>query len=148
MKGVSLKQPDLSKTQFLFKILLGAFLLFAGVSHLTFYRAEFLAQVPPWVPMNPDTVVLLSGLVEMALGLALIAARQRAFMVGGLTALFFVMIFPGNIAQYMEQRDAFGLDSDQARLIRLFFQPVLVWWALASTGALKLLLQNLSQRKG
>lgn len=44
-------------------------------------------------------------------------------------------IFPGNVAQYVEGTDAFGLDSDRARLVRLFFQPLLVAWALWSTGA-------------
>lgn len=118
------------------RILLGAFLLFAGTGHLTFGRAEFQAQVPPWVPLDPDLVVLLSGVAEITLGLALILAplRHRA-LVGWVVAAFFVAIFPGNVAQWLEGRDAFGLDTDTARFIRLFFQPVLVAWALWSTGA-------------
>ncbi|MBS9375075.1 hypothetical protein GON09_004091 [Rhodococcus sp. B50] len=54
---------------------------------------------------------------------------------GWVTAAFFVAVFPGNIAQYMSGTDAFGLDSDGDRLARLFFQPVLVVWALWSTAA-------------
>ena len=55
---------------------------------------------------------------------------------GWLTAAFFVAIFPGNISQYLTATDAFGLDTDEARFTRLFFQPLLVIWALWSTGAL------------
>ena len=118
------------------RILLGLFLLFAGTAHLTFAREEFQAQVPPWIPLDGDLVVILSGVVELALGLALIvAARRQRPLVGWVTAAFFVAIFPGNVAQWLEGRDAFGLDTDQARFVRLFFQPVLVAWALWSTAA-------------
>ena len=118
------------------RLLLGLFLLFAGTAHLTFARAEFQAQVPPWLPLDVDLVVVLSGLVELGLGLALILApRRHRPLVGWVTAAFFVAVFPGNLAQWLEGRDAFGLDTDQARLVRLFFQPVLIAWALWSTGA-------------
>ena len=117
------------------RILLGVALAFAGISHLTWSRAEFLAQVPPWVPLNPDTVVLLSGVVEIALGLALIFLVRYKVKLGWLAAAFFVAVFPGNIAQLMYHRNAFGLNTDLSRTIRLFFQPVLVLWALWSTEA-------------
>ncbi|MCA1781307.1 MAG: hypothetical protein ABR500_05130 [Dermatophilaceae bacterium] len=118
------------------RILLGLFLLFAGTAHLTFARAEFQAQVPPWLPLDVDLVVIVSGIVELTLGLALILApRRHRPLVGWVTTAFFVAIFPGNVAQWLEGRDAFGLESDQARFIRLFFQPVLIAWALWSTGA-------------
>ncbi|KAB7745679.1 hypothetical protein GA707_07190 [Nostocoides sp. F2B08] len=118
------------------RIVLGLFLLFAGTAHLTFGREEFRAQVPSWLPVDVDLVVLASGVVEILLGLALVAAPQAARpLVGWLTAGFFVAIFPGNVAQWVEGRDAFGLDTDAARVTRLFFQPVLVVWALWSTGA-------------
>ena len=115
--------------------LLGGALLFAGTAHLTSAREEFQAQVPEWVPVDADLVVLASGVVELGLGAALLAWRARRVEVGLATAAFFVAVFPGNIAQYVEGNDAFGLDSDRARLVRLFFQPVLVVWALWSTGA-------------
>jgi uncharacterized membrane protein len=117
------------------RVLLGAVLAFAGISHLTFAREEFQAQVPDWVPVDDDAVVLASGLVEITLGAALIGFARGRVGVGLLTAAFFVAIFPGNIAQYLDAKDAFGLDTDQKRLVRLFFQPVLVLWALWSTGA-------------
>ncbi len=121
----------------IFRILLGINLLFAGVSHLTFARAEFVAQVPNWVPVSDDLTVLLSGIAEIILGLALVVLPGWKALTGWAVALFFVIIFPGNIAQYVNQIDAFGLDTDRARLIRLFFQPVLIAWALWSTGAIK-----------
>jgi uncharacterized membrane protein len=124
--------------QTIFRILLGAFMLFAGISHLTFNRIEFQAQVPDWLPFSKDFVVLASGVVEVALGLAMIFWKSQRANVGLALAIFFVLIFPGNISQYLNHADAFGtLNSDKARLIRLFFQPVLIIWALWSTGAWK-----------
>ena len=117
------------------QIALGAGLAFAGTGHLTFGREEFRAQVPPWVPVDDDVVVLVSGAVELGLAAALVLARRRRVPVGWLTAAFFVAIFPGNIAQFTTQTDAFGLESDAARAIRLAFQPLLVAWALWSTQA-------------
>jgi uncharacterized membrane protein len=123
------------------RIALGSVMTFAGIGHLTFARTEFLAQVPTWVPVSPELTVIASGLVEIALGLAMILAERRA-VVGVLLAAFFVVIFPGNIAQWIHHRDAFGLNSDAARLARLFFQPVLIGWALWSTGGWRLLLRR------
>jgi uncharacterized membrane protein len=120
------------------QVLLGAVLIYTGILHLTTSRLEFQAQVPNWIPLSADFVVLASGVVEITLGL-LLSSLQRRAAVGVATALFFVAIFPGNISQYMNKVDAFGLDSDRARLIRLFFQPLLVLWALWSTEAWALL---------
>ncbi|CAN2187951.1 COG4270 Predicted membrane protein [Candidatus Nanopelagicaceae bacterium] len=117
------------------QILLGATLIYTGTLHLTTSRMEFQAQVPPWVPLSPDFVVLASGVVEIALGLSLISLQRRR-EVGIATALFFIAIFPGNISQFVNHIDAFGLDSDRARAIRLLFQPLLVLWALWSTTAM------------
>lgn len=122
--------------QNIFRILLSVFMIYAGFSHLTFNRVDFQAQVPDWVPMSKDLVVILSGIVEMILGLALLFWKSQRVKIGWFLAIFFVLIFPGNIAQYVNGTDAFGvLDSDRARLIRLFFQPVLIAWVLWSTGA-------------
>ena len=117
------------------QILLGATLIYTGTLHLTTSRMEFQAQVPPWVPFSPDFVVLASGVVEIALGLALVSLQRRR-EAGIATALFFIAIFPGNISQFVNEIDAFGLDSDRARAIRLLFQPLLVLWALWSTTAM------------
>ena len=139
-KNLRSEQPSLGQgtsrtTRTVLRILLGAFLIFAGTAHLTVARAEFLAQVPTWLPVNGDLVVILSGIAEIALGLALIFLSKQRVLVGLAAATFFVLIFPGNISQYVNRIDAFGLNTDQARFSRLFFQPVLVIWALWSTGA-------------
>ncbi|MEI6590601.1 MAG: hypothetical protein WCO24_01180 [Actinomycetes bacterium] len=122
-------------TKVLARWLLGASLVFAGIGHLTFSRAQFLAQVPPWLPLEPDFVVVSSGLVEIALGLGLLVIKRYRQQVGLITAMFFLAVFPGNIAQFTEHRDAFGLSTDESRAIRLLFQPLLVLWALWSTSA-------------
>ena len=119
----------------IFRIFLGLILLFTGISHLTVSKLEFVAQVPHWVPLPDDLVVVLSGIAEIMLGLALVMLPKWKALIGWVTAIFFILIFPGNIAQYLNQTDAFGLNTDMARFIRLFFQPVLVLWALWSTGA-------------
>ncbi len=117
------------------RVTLGLFLLFTGIGHLTFGREEFTAQVPDWLPVADDLVVVASGIAELALGAALIALPRHRVAVGWIVAAFFVAIFPGNISQYVNQEDAFGLTSELARAVRLVFQPVLVLWALWSTGA-------------
>ena len=109
-------------------------MILAAIGHFTFQRADFQAQVPNWIPLEKDLVVILSGVVEISLGLAMIFWTKQKVRVGIVLAIFYVLIFPGNIAQYMNGTDAFGLNTDQSRLIRLFFQPVLIVWALWSTG--------------
>ena len=112
------------------RLLLGVAMVGAGVLHLTIQRKEFRAQVPDWFPVDEDLTVLASGVAEIVLGAAFVLLPRKRRLVGGLLAAFFVVIFPGNIAQYLEGTDAFGLDTDRKRLLRLFFQPVLVLWAL------------------
>jgi uncharacterized membrane protein len=123
------------------QVALGAALLLAGTGHLTAQREEFQAQVPTWFPVDADLVVVASGVVELALGAALVATWKQPAraLVGGTVAAFFVAIFPGNIAQLTGHVDAFGLDTDTKRAVRLLFQPALVAWALASTDALGVL---------
>jgi uncharacterized membrane protein len=119
------------------RLLLGSAMVGAGVLHLTTQRQEFRAQVPAWFPVDEDLTVLGSGVVEIALGASFVALPGKRRVVGALLAAFFVLIFPGNIAQYVEGTDAFGLDTDRKRLVRLFFQPLLVLWALYGGGWLR-----------
>ncbi|WP_435182175.1 DoxX family protein [Cellulophaga omnivescoria] len=138
-------KANTSSIQNIFRVLLGSFMLYAGVGHLTFLRTEFLAQVPTWLSSKTDTmdfVVLASGVVEIVLGVLMIVGRKLKVKTGIALAIFFVLIFPGNINQYVNQIDSFGLNTDNKRLIRLFFQPVLILWALWSTGALGFLKQK------
>lgn len=119
-----------------FRIVLGMGMLLAAIGHFTYRRIEFQSQVPDWVPLDKDLVVILSGVVELILGLAMVFWKKERRRVGIVLAVFFVLVFPGNIGQYINRIDAFGLNTDRSRLIRLFFQPVLIFWALWSTGAL------------
>ena len=119
------------------QITLGAALTYAGITHLTTSRTEFQAQVPTILQSQADFVVIASGVVEIILGLSLILLFKYRTYIGWITAAFFIAIFPGNISQYINGTDAFGLNTDQARATRLLFQPLLVIWALWSTGAWK-----------
>lgn len=129
------------------RLALGGALIFAGIGHLTVSRVEFQAQIPVWLPLDPDFVVVASGVVEILLGIGIASAGVLVPWAGLAAALFFIAIFPGNINQYVEGIDAFGLDTDQARFTRLFFQPVLVVWALWSTGAIRYFRDKISPRK-
>ena len=130
-------QPHTTTLQNVARGLLGTFMVVAGTGHLTFARQDFQAQVPNFMPLDKDTVVLLSGVLEIGLGLALLLlkGRNRRHMGIGL-AVFYATVFPGNIHQYTHHLSAFGLDTDARRLARLFFQPVLMGAALYGTGAL------------
>lgn len=130
-------QQKTSTIQNIFRVILGLFMILAAIGHMTYQREEFQAQVPNWVPLSKDLVVILSGVAELTLGLGMIFFTKHKVKFGIALAIFYVLIFPGNIAQYLNGIDAFGLDTDQKRLLRLFFQPVLILWALWSTGALK-----------
>ncbi|GED08159.1 DoxX family protein [Cellulosimicrobium cellulans] len=131
--------PPVPPVATLARVALGLALVGAGISHLTVAREEFQAQVPSWFPVDEDVTVLASGAVEIALGGSLVVLSRWRVAVGLLAAAFFVVIFPGNVGQWLEGKDGFGLDTDAKRFVRLFFQPVLVAWALWSTGALRAL---------
>ena len=131
-----------TRLQNIARFVLGSMLVFTGTGHLTWVRAEFLAQVPNWIPISADVVVVLSGIVEILLGLSLLLLVKQRTKIGWMVALFFVLIFPGNVAQYLNGTSAFGLNTDFAIGARLFFQPVLIIWALWSTGAWKAIRKN------
>ena len=138
-----LPQPHTTTLQNVARGLMGTFMVVAGTGHLTFQRQDFQAQVPDFVPLSKDTTVLASGVVEIGLGLALLFWKKRRVEMGLGLAGFYAAVFPGNIHQYTHHLSAFNLDTDQKRLARLFFQPVLIGVALWSTGALK----HLQRRK-
>ncbi|WP_119322251.1 DoxX family protein [Capsulimonas corticalis] len=120
------------------RVLLGGSLIFTGLGHLTFAREEFQAQVPDWVPLGKDDTVVASGVVEIALGGALVLTNEKLQgALGKVAAALFAVVLPGNISQYTHRRDAFGLNTDTKRFVRLFFQPVLIYWALKSTEKVK-----------
>lgn len=115
------------------RYILAAFMLFAGIGHFL-ATDTFAAQVPSWMPF-PVIVILVSGAIEIAFALALVLLPSHRHIVGRLLAIFFIVIFPGNVSQFVTGTDAFGLDTDLARGVRLMFQPLLVLWALWCTDA-------------
>jgi len=130
------------------RLLMGSAMVFAGIAHLTFKRKEFQAQVPRWLPANQslmDVTVLSSGIVEITLGVLMILWKEKRISTGLMLALFYILIFPGNISQYTNRIDAFGLDTDTKRFIRLLFQPLLVYGALWSTGADRYLIEKFNK---
>jgi uncharacterized membrane protein len=112
---------------------LAAFMGVAGVGHLVAVDS-FLGQVPTWLPAR-TAIVLVSGVVEIAFALALLFLPTIRRQVGWALAAFFVLVFPGNLYQAIAGTDAFGLDTPAARWTRLIAQPILILWALWSTGA-------------
>jgi uncharacterized membrane protein len=125
--------PSPSAARTLGRWALAGFLLFTGTAHLL-EPEPFRAQVPSWLP-NPEAIILVSGLIELALAIALLTVRHRRALLGWVVAGFFVAVFPGNVSQFITGTDAFGLDTDLARFVRLLIQPLFVVWALWCTGA-------------
>jgi uncharacterized membrane protein len=134
MRHPVVDRPAVSWPRRIARVVLGAFLIFTGVSHLSFGRIAFHAQVPNWVPVDADLVIIASGVLEIALGASLVLLTRWQVLIGWVAAIFFVLVFPGNISQFVTHANAFGLDSDLDRGIRLLFQPALVIVALWCTG--------------
>ena len=119
---------------------LSALLVAAGAAHLTTLRRGFRIVVPDWATRllrtDKDTIVVVSGVVEVMLGAALVLLPRERTRIGLAIAAFFIAVFPGNVHQWRRGSAAPGLDTDAKRLGRLFLQPVLVAWAIwASAGA-------------
>ena len=135
--------------QNIFRIFLGLAMLYIGIGHLTFRRIEFQAQVPAWLTTEEnlmDFVVLASGIVEIIFGVLMIWGGKLKVKIGIALAIFYILIFPGNINQYVNGIDAFNLNTDNKRFLRLLFQPLLVLWALWSTGGIRFL-KNYKEKK-
>ena len=117
------------------RVVLGVFLGYTGFSAFHLRPQGLPRPSAAWIPLNADFVITASGVVEILLAVGLVALTRWRVPVGCVVALFFVLIFPGNISQFVTHSDAFGLDSDLSRGIRLLFQPLFVVWALWCTGA-------------
>jgi uncharacterized membrane protein len=113
---------------------LATLLAIAGVAHFVALDS-FLLLVPSWLPW-PSAIVWVSGAAEIAFAAALLGTpegeRRRA--VGWGLVVFFVVVFLGNLSQALSGVDAFGLDTDAERWVRLTLQPVLIVWAMWVTG--------------
>ena len=137
MTDMEVTAPPTTTPRTIARFALAAAMIFAGVSHLLWARRDFQAQVPRSMTrfIDADGVVMASGGVEIMLGAGLAVLTRDRVLVGRLLAAFYVAVFPGNVAQFVNKRDAFGLNTDRRRFVRLLFQPVLMAWALWSTAA-------------
>ena len=98
-----------STIQNIFRVLLGLIRLYIGIAHLSFRRIEFQAQVPTWLTTDKnlmDLVVLISGYVEIALGILMILGGKLKVKTGLALGIFYILIFPGNINQYINEIDS------------------------------------------
>jgi uncharacterized membrane protein len=118
----------------------------AGIGHLV-ATDEFLGQTPAFLPQR-ELIVVVSGVVEIGFALALVLLPRYRRQVGWALAAFFVLVFPGNLYQAIEGTSTFALDEPVERWVRLLFQPVLVLWALWSTGAWPRVLMRARSRGG
>ena len=136
--------------QNVFRVILGIAMLYIGIGHFTFSRIEFQAQVPTWLTSEEnliDFVILASGVVEIIFGALMLWGGKLKVKTGIALAIFYILIFPGNINQYVNGIDAFNLNTDTKRFVRLLFQPLLLLWALWSTGGLRFLGNRKKQTK-
>ena len=136
MTDTDVTAPPTTTPRTIARLALAAAMIFAGVSHLFWARKDFQAQVPRSMTrfIDADGVVMASGGVEIMLGAGLAVLTRDRVLVGRLLAAFYAAVFPGNLAQFVNKRDAFGLNTDRRRFVRLLFQPVLMAWALWSTA--------------
>ena len=122
-------RPRLEAIRTALRWLLGAAYLIAGIAHVA-SPSGFLKITPGWVPY-PATVILLTGLCEIAgaSALAFIPPLRRAAAIG--LALYAVCVFPANVNHAMHDIAIGGTHlSWWYHGPRLLFQPVIIWWAL------------------
>ena len=111
---------------------LGMAMVVAGVGHLV-EPAPFEQHLPSWVP-GAGTLVAATGLVEIALGVALAVARSRRHLVGQATAVYLVAVFPANVYVAIAGIDVDGQPGGVYPWLRLPFQALFIAWALWSTA--------------
>jgi len=111
-------------------------LVFAGIDHLL-TPGRYLPMMPAFVP-HPLEVVYFTGLCELAGALGLLVPRLRRTAAIAL-AVYFVCVFPANIKNAVEGLSVDGLPTASWYYwIRLAFQPLVIWWALACGGVISL----------
>ena len=128
--------------QNMIRILLGLTMIYVGIGHLTFLLIDFQAQVPSWLTTRKDLIdliIITSGIIEIILGLLMFVGGKLKVKTGISLAIFNILIFPGNINQYVNEINAFSLNTETSRFLRLLFQPILILLALFSSGGLSFL---------
>lgn len=106
----------------------------AGVAHLV-DPTPFVQHLPEWVPQR-EPLVLLTGLIEIGLGLALLAPQPYRRLVGLLVAAYLVAVFPGNIYVAVAGVEVDGQPGGVYPWLRLLFQPLFIWLAVWCTRPL------------
>ena len=134
-----------SISQNILRVILGLIMIYIGIAHLSFRRIEFQAQVPRWLTSDEnliDMIILISGYIEIIFGVLMVWGGKFKAKTGLVLGIFYVLVFPGNINQYIHEIDGLRMYSNNERFLRLLFQPVLIFWALWSTNALKFFKKN------
>jgi uncharacterized membrane protein len=105
-----------------------ALFIIAGIGH--FVATDFfLKVVPPYLPFHL-MVVLVSGVIEIFLGILLLVPSYSRLAAWGIIALL-IAVFPANIHVYQHQ-ELFPLPSF-VHLLRLPLQGALILWAFVYT---------------
>jgi len=110
------------------KILLGVFMIIAGVNH--FLDPEFYMNImPPYIPAH-KLMVDLSGIAEIVLGVGLLVPIPKVSRLSawGIIALL-IAVFPANIYVFQNQQEIFPDVSPAFHFVRLPLQGVLILWA-------------------
>ena len=96
-----------------------------GIKHFT--NTDFFVNIVPSIINYKEEVVLVSGLIEVILGILLLFNQTRKFAAWGIILLL-IAVFPANIYLYLSEtaRDTLSISKNQA-LYRLPFQiPLMI----------------------
>lgn len=107
------------------RVIFGLLFTLAGINH--FLNSAFYESImPPYLPF-PHLLVIVSGVFEIVLGLAVIIPKYSRFAAWGLILLL-IAVFPANIHMAMHP-EKFPDMSTATLIVRLPLQLVLILWA-------------------
>lgn len=111
--------------------LLALFFVIAGVLHFVF-MPNYMSVMPPWLPW-PRTLVIVSGLCEIAGGFGVLWSATRVWAGYGLIALC-VAVLPANVQMLMDAQAAHASSVWIGLLwLRLPLQALLMLWIWRAT---------------
>jgi uncharacterized membrane protein len=114
--------------------ILAAFYVAAGVGHL-WAPDKLLAITPSWVPFATQ-IILVTGICEIAGAVALVTKPLR-WWAGIALALYALCVWPANIKHAIDGIDLPPIPNSWFyHGPRLALQPVIIWWALYSSGVI------------
>ncbi len=129
MNGQADKADRRTSWTFAGKFLFALLFVAGGIAHFA-APAFYLRLMPPYLPYH-RALVLLSGGIEVALGVMLLIPWTSRLAAWGLIALL-IAVFPANLHVFQHQ-DQFPLPW-VVHFLRLPAQGLLIWWAYAYTG--------------